>query len=114
MKIHTLVIDCDGRQRNSSHFTIEESVAAAKLLRPQKVCSAKPGRCDLSLQSLSFASDAQQHRQVYCVGMSCSLGMHDAVCAELASDADLRMTLAHDGLTIGPWSAGTRFNFVHS
>jgi hypothetical protein len=37
MKIHTLVIDCDGRQRNNSHFTIEESVATAKLLRAQKV-----------------------------------------------------------------------------
>jgi hypothetical protein len=38
--IHTLVIDCDGRRRNSSHFTLKESVAAAKLLRAQKVCYA--------------------------------------------------------------------------
>jgi len=38
MNIHTLVIDCDGRQRNNSHFTIEESVATAKLLRAKKVC----------------------------------------------------------------------------
>ncbi len=40
MTIHTLVIDCDGRRRNNSHFTIEESVAAARLLRAQKVCDA--------------------------------------------------------------------------
>jgi hypothetical protein len=40
MAIHTLVIDCDGRKRNNSHFTLEESVAAAKSLRAQKVFSA--------------------------------------------------------------------------
>jgi hypothetical protein len=40
------------------------------------------------------------------VGMSCSLGSHDAVCEELAREEELDMTLAHDGLTIGPWPAG--------
>ena len=38
MSIHTLVIDCDGRHKNNSHFTIEESIAAAKPLRAQQVC----------------------------------------------------------------------------
>ena len=48
------------------------------------------------------------------MGMSCSLGMHGAVCAELEKETDLRITLAHDGLTVGPWHAGTRFKLVHS
>ena len=39
--------------------------------------------------------------------MSCSLGKHDDVCEELAREKDLDMTLAYDGLTIGPWYAGT-------
>jgi hypothetical protein len=40
------------------------------------------------------------------VGMSCSLGDHEAVCDELAREEDTCMTLAYDGLTIGPWLAG--------
>lgn len=38
--------------------------------------------------------------------MSCALGKHDDVCEELKREAGVCMTLAHDGLSIGPWRAG--------
>jgi hypothetical protein len=56
-----------------------------------------------------LASNACHYQQVYCVGMSCSLGEHDAVCKELEREAGLCMTLAYDGLTIGAWRTGTHY-----
>ena len=59
-----------------------------------------------SLNIPLVATHVYHCHQVYCVGMSCSLGKHDDVCEELAREEDLDMTLAYDGLTIGPWFAG--------